>query len=231
MDQTFYVEQTSSLRLFTDLIKNPSSAYAQIKEKGGMMPIFLFLIISFLSVINEWIMVQKVNLVSSPPLGLQGPTLLIPLSRELPLTIYPYYFFQAALFLFLEVFFNLGLLWAITWVYGKRTNKKGNGHLLFNAAFYAMAPMVLTGLLSLLATFMLPVMFVSGLEEATLVHVLLDRSYAYLIWEYLGWIGELWTGLLTAYSVRVAYEAGVKDTAIIMLIMGFLVALRIYYIF
>ncbi|MGC8674461.1 MAG: hypothetical protein ACP5TI_04990 [Thermoprotei archaeon] len=231
MDQTLDVEQISSLQLFVDLIKSPSAAYERIKEKGGMMPIFLFLIVSLLSVVNEWIMVLKVNLVSYPPIGLQGPTFITPLSYDLPLTIYPYYFFQAALFLFLEVFFNLGLLWIITWVYGKRTNKKGNGHLLFNAAFYAMAPMVITGMLSLLATLMLPVMYVSGLEEATLMRVLLNRSYAYLSWEYLGWIGELWTGLLTAYSVRVAYDADAKDTAIVMLLMGILVALRIYYIF
>ncbi len=223
---------TSLLSITKDLLLHPNRAFEAAREKQqATVPVVFLTVIGVLGLANEALLLSKVLVTELPPIGFQGPSLALNLLHEIPATIYAYYFMESLVVTFLQGLFNFFVCWIIATFVGRAASIKGDGKSLLAFSFFSLAPLMLTGAVSLLPTAMLPPIVISSGENPSVYLTALSRNVYYLAWEYLGWAGEIWAALLTAYSTRVSHSFNGFRLASIMGLVAVITLLRIYYIF
>ncbi|MDP7976788.1 MAG: hypothetical protein RAK25_06645 [TACK group archaeon] len=226
------VDHERSIFILLKQLWDPVSAFQRFpREKIGSESVMLLALIGLLGLGNELVLLSKVYLGELPPLGLYGPAMIINLFSQVAPEAYLYYFFESAVFAFLEAIFNFFVLWVSIKLIGRVSAITGDEKLLMGFTFLSLFPMVLTGAVSLLPTALLPNIMIGAGQTSAVYMSYLARNPYYTSWEVLGWIGEIWSALLAAISVKVSHSVSVKQDFLLISVLMVATLLRIYFVF
>jgi hypothetical protein len=220
------------LRVFSDLLLRPSEAFERIREnENALMPIFFLTAIGILGLLNEAALLYKVVIAEIPPMGLQAPPLALRLSTQIPTLMYGYYFVQSVIFAFLIALFNLGTVLVVGALAARNRKTETDVKSLFVFSFFSLAPMLITGLISLLIGLLKPEAVVFSTLNTSPYMARLSRNSYYVAWEVVGWAGELWSAGLTAYSTKLTHSFNGSTLLVVIALVLALTVLRMYFVF
>jgi len=221
-----------SILLLVQQLWNPFSAFQRFpREKIGSDSVIVLMLIGALGLGNELVLLSKVYLGEFPPVGLYGPAMIINLFSEVAPEVYLYYFFESAVFAFLEAIFNFLILWVLIKLIGRVSPITGDEKLLMGFAFLSLFPMVLTGAVSLIPTALLPDIIIGAGQTSAVYMSYLGKNPCYISWEVLGWVGEVWSALLVAISAKVSHSVSVRQHFMLISVLMAATLLRMYFVF
>jgi len=226
------VERKSSLKTFLSVFVNPLKAFENFTKEGGT-PLLTAMLsgIGLLSLANDVILFSKIYLAYFPPLGLQSPPITSGLLSQLSPAVYLYYFLEGIVFPALEAVYNFAVAWVVLKVMSRAGALEGDTKALFSLSFLSLAPLALTGLLSLGATSLLPESVIGLGSSATAYLPHLAKNPYYLLWECLGWAGELWSAALVGLAARITHRLPTGKNTILILTLLMAALIRMYYLF
>ncbi len=210
------------------LLYRPLNAFEEIKQReSGSWPLVIFLGVIAAGVLNDVVLISKIYVAESPPLGIQGPPVVQWIYQQQSLFFYTlalsaYYY---GIHVVLEVLFNFAVVWLILFFFGKTRDSKGGTKRLFYFSFYSLFPMLVLGIVSILLASMVPYMSYLNLLQVE------SANFFYRLWEYVGWIGELWVAILTAASAHSSHSVQGQQLLFLVSLVALATFLRIYYVF